>query len=45
MMKSIIHNFVAYVILLPLLLPVMFAGLLFGLALYVFDKKNKGLGF
>ena len=37
-------NVIAYLILFPILLPVMFAGLLFGLALYIFDKKNQGLG-
>ena len=39
-----VTNVVAYLILFPILLPVMFAGLFFGLALYIFDKKNKGLG-
>ena len=44
--KKILLNIVAYLILLPiLLLPLIFTGVLFGSALYIFDKKNKGLGF
>jgi len=35
---------VGYIILFPLLIPVMIAGLLCGIALYILDKKNKGLG-
>ena len=42
--QQTILNVVAYLILFPILLRVMLAGLLFGIALYVFDKKNKGLG-
>lgn len=42
--QETILNVIVYLILFPILLPVMFAGLLFGLALYIFDKKNKGLG-
>lgn len=37
-------NGVGYIILFPLLIPVMVAGLLCGIALYILDKKNKGLG-
>lgn len=43
--QETILNVIAYLILFPILLPVMFAGLLFGLALYIFDKKNQGLGY
>jgi hypothetical protein len=42
--EKTITNIVAYLILFPILLPVMFAGMLFGLMLFIFDKKNKGLG-
>ena len=37
-------NLVASIILFPVMLPIWFAGMVFGLALYIFDKKNKGLG-
>jgi len=35
---------VGYIILFPLLIPVMIFGGICGIALYIIDKKNKGLG-
>ena len=42
--KDKIINIIANIILFPVMLPIWFAGMVFGLALYIFDKKNKGLG-
>ena len=42
--KDKLINLVANIILFPVILPIWFAGMVFGLALYIFDKKNKGLG-
>ena len=42
--KDKLINIIANIILFPVMLPIWFAGMVFGLALYIFDKKNKGLG-
>jgi len=42
--KDKLVNIIANIILFPVMLPIWFAGMVFGLALYIFDKKNKGLG-
>mgnify|MGYP003124060735 CR=1 FL=1 len=42
--KDKLINVTAFIILFPVMLPIWFAGMVFGLALYIFDKKNKGLG-
>ena len=42
--KNNLINITAFIILFPVMLPIWFAGMIFGLALYIFDKKNKGLG-
>ena len=41
--KDKLINIIANIILFPVMLPIWFAGMVFGLALYIFDKKNKGL--
>jgi hypothetical protein len=42
--KDFLLDLIVYLILFPLLLPVFIMGMFFGVALYFFDKKNKGLG-
>jgi len=42
--KDKLINIIANIILFPVMLPIWFAGMVFGLALYIFDKKNQGLG-
>ena len=42
--KDKLVNIAVNIILFPVMWPIWFAGMVFGLALYIFDKKNKGLG-
>ena len=39
-----VGEIIGYIILFPLLIPVMIFGGICGIALYIVDKRNKGLG-